>query len=96
MLILEDFWRGNICPGEERMRPYSEYAPYYRRKEKCADALNAELTPDGKRVLKEYMDAVESLHDLELCDHFIAGFRMGAKFMVDIFQTEIHFAHHDS
>ena len=49
MLILEDFWRGNICPGEAKMRPHEEYALYYKRIGKCEDALNAVLSPEGKR-----------------------------------------------
>ena len=96
MLILEDFWRGNICPGETKMRPHEEYALCYKRIGKCGDALNAELSPEGKKALEDYMDAVATLHDLAECDRFIEGFRMGAKFMLDIFQPEIHFAHHDS
>ena len=96
MLILEEFWRGNICPGETKMRPRSEYTLCYKRIEKCEEALNAELSQEGKKALEEYMDAVASLHDLAECDRFMEGFRMGAKFMLDIFQPEIHFAHHDS
>ena len=67
-----------------------------KRMEKCEDALNAELSPEGKKVWEDYMDAVATLHELAECDHFMEGFRMGAKFMLDIFQPEIHFAHHDS
>ena len=96
MLIWEEFWRGNICPGETKMRPRSEYTLCYKRIGKCEEALNAELSQEGKKALEEYMDAVASLHDLAECDRFMEGFRMGAKFMLDIFQPEIHFAHHDS
>lgn len=96
MLILEEFWRGNICPGETKMRPRSEYTLCYKRIGKCEEALNAELSQEGKKALEEYMDAVASLHDLAECDRFMEGFRMGAKFMLDIFQPEIHFAHHDT
>lgn len=78
------------------MRPHEEYALCYKRIEKCEDKLNAELSPEGQKALEEYMDAVVSLHDLAECDRFMEGFRMGAKFMLDIFQPEIHFAHHDS
>ena len=49
MLILEDFWRGNICPGEAKMRPHEEYALCYKRIGKCEDALNAALSPEEKK-----------------------------------------------
>ena len=96
MLILEDFWRGNICPGEAKMRPHEEYALCFKRIGKCEDALNSVLSPEGKKAWEDYMDAIASLHDLAECDRFMEGFRMGAKFMLDIFQPEIHLAHHDS
>ena len=78
------------------MRPHTEYALCYKRIEKCEDALKAELSPEGKKAWENYMDAIASLHDLAECDRFMEGFRMGAKFMLDIFQPEITFAHHDS
>ena len=49
MLILEDFWRGNICPGEAKMRPHEEYALCFKRIGKCEDALNSVLSPEGKK-----------------------------------------------
>ena len=58
--------------------------------------LKAVLSPEGTKAWEEYMDAISALHDLAECDRFMEGFRMGAKFMLDIFQPEIHFAHHDS
>ena len=60
MLILEDFWRGNICPGEAKMRPHEEYALCYKRMGKCEDALNAALSPEGKKAWEDYMDAVSA------------------------------------
>ena len=58
--------------------------------------LKALLSPEGIKAWEDYMEAISSLHDLAECDRFMEGFRMGAKFMLDIFQPEIHFAHHDS
>ena len=84
MLILEDLWRGNLCPGEEVVRPNSAYTALFRAVEGNESKLDAMLTGEGKTVLAAYTKAQADLRALSDCDSFIRGFRMGAKFMLDV------------
>ena len=84
MLFLEEFWYGNISPGEEKYRPNSEYSKSLRTMEKCEEQLKEKLDAEGWEVFQEYAKAQMEANSLSDCDSFISGFRIGAKAVMDV------------
>jgi hypothetical protein len=85
MLILEEFWRGNVSPGEERYRPNSDYSKAFRTMERCEQYMKEHLSEEGLKIFEQFQDAEREVSCLSDCDNFIDGFRMGAMIMMDVF-----------
>lgn len=84
MLFLEDFWKGNAAPGEQRYRPNSQYAKAFQTMERCDQYMKDHLDAEALKVFEEFTQAEMDANALSDCDNFIEGFRMGAKVMMDI------------
>ncbi len=84
MLFLSKFWNGNAAPGERRYRNREEYNKPIREMEKCENALTEQLNPAGLAAFKDYCEASGRAYDMEVCDAFIEGFRMGVLMMLDV------------
>ena len=50
MLFLEEFWNGNISPGEERYHSRKEYSKMLNIMEQCEDHLKAKLSQEDFEV----------------------------------------------
>ena len=87
MLFLEEFWYGNISPGEERCRPNSEYSKAFREMEKCENQLKEKLDAEGWETFQQFTKAQMEASSLSDCDSFISGFRLGAKVIMDVLLT---------
>ena len=46
MLFLEEFWNGNISPGEERYHSRKEYSKLLQIMEECEDRLKEKLSQE--------------------------------------------------
>ena len=86
MLFLEEFWNGNIAPGEGRYHPKKEYAKAMQTMERCDDTLKAHLSAEDYQIFREYAEATIQACCTESCDNFIEGFRMGARMMIDVLE----------
>ena len=84
MLFLEEFWNGNISPGEERYHSRKEYSKVLNIMEQCEDHLKAKLSQEDFEVFVKYQDADREFGCLEVGDNFMDGFRMGAKVILDV------------
>ena len=84
MLFLEEFWHGNISPGEGRYHPPKEYRTLLNIMEQCEDHLKAKLSKEDLEVFVKYQDADREYSCLEVGDNFMDGFRMGAKVILDV------------
>ena len=84
MLFLEEFWNGNISPGEERYHSRKEYSKLLGIMEQCEDQLKAKLPQEDWEVFVKYQDADREFSCLESGDQFMDGFRMGAKIILDV------------
>jgi hypothetical protein len=84
MLFLEEFWNGNIAPGEGRYHPKKEYSKSIQTMERCDDTLKAHLSAEDYQIFREYAEASMAAGCTESCDNFIEGFRMGAMMMMDV------------
>ena len=84
MLFLEEFWYGNISPGEERYHARKEYSRLLNTMEQCEDHLKAKLSKEDWEIFVKYQDADREFGCLEVGDNFMDGFRMGAKVILDV------------
>ena len=84
MLFLEEFWNGNIAPGEGRYHSKREYKDAWRLVEQTEDELKERLTAEDWELFTRYQDAEGKAGDIEAADIFIEGFRMGALIVMDV------------
>lgn len=83
MLILDDFWDGNLDPMGHRFHPKEVYAEVHRRLACCEGVIKSELSEAGLAALEEFKQA--ELDSACLCekDSFVVGFKLGAKLILD-------------
>ena len=56
MLFLEEFWNGNIAPGEGRYHSKKEYKDAWRLVEQTEDELKERLTAEDCFLMKSKVD----------------------------------------
>ena len=83
--FIEAFYYGNIEPQELN----TKITPKLKRKlgelVKKEEELTAKL-PEGERELfSKYTNAYTEFSSISICDSFISGFRLGAKFAYNTF-----------
>ena len=83
--FIESFYYGNIEPQSLT----TELTPKLRKKlnelVKKEEVLASRL-PDGERELfSKYTDAYTEFSSISICDSFISGFKLGAKFAYNTF-----------
>ena len=84
MLFLEEFWNGNISPGEGRYHAKKEYKEVWRLVEQTEDKLKERLSSEDFELFTQYQEAEARAGDIEDSDIFIEGFRMGARVILDV------------
>lgn len=84
MLFLEEFWNGNIAPGEGRYHTKKEYRESWRLVEQLEDQLKEQLSKDDWELFTKYQDAEHGAGCISDADIFVEGFRMGAMIILDI------------
>ena len=85
MNILKELYYGNVNPLEKRIKTGSEYAKFIEVIADSEEELNSCLDDEKKYLLNRIMDAQGEILDIESCEHFIEGVRIGAQFMLDTF-----------
>ena len=84
MYVLRDLWLGTINPTERFVRSDSEYQRLADRLETAANALLAELSPEGQKQLETFTDLSLSMSAISEEDVFITGFRLGVRTIMDV------------
>ena len=84
MLFLEEFWNGNISPGEGRYHSKKEYKDAWRLVEQTEDEQKERLTAEDWELFTRYQDAERGAGVIADADIFIEGFRMGARVILDV------------
>ena len=84
MLFLEEFWNGNIAPGEGRYHSKKEYKDAWRLVESTEDKLKEQLSSEDFELFTQYQEAEGKPGDIANADIFIEGFRMGALIVMDV------------
>ncbi len=85
MNILEELYYGNISPNEKSIREKSEYASYIGIVSDNEEKLSLYLDGEEKRLFDQLMDAQSNITNIEACERFIEGWKLGAQFMLDTF-----------
>ena len=84
MLFLEEFWNGNIAPGEGRYHSQKEYREAWGLVESMEDQLKEHLPQEHWELFTKYQDAERGADCISNADIFIEGFRMGARAIMDV------------
>ena len=84
MLFLEEFWNGNIAPGEGRYHSKKAYKEAWSLVEQAEDKLKDRLTSEDWELFTRYQDAERTAGCISDTDIFVEGFRMGAKIILDV------------
>ena len=83
--FIEAFYYGNIEPQGMN----TKITPKLKRKlgelVKKEEELTARLPEEEKALFVKYTDAYNEFSSISICDSFISGFRLGAKFTYDTF-----------
>ena len=80
---LEDFYYGNIMPGEQDMAPKSELKQAADRVVRCENQLMEQLDEAGQAVLSKLIESQHEIDSITALENFILGFRLGAKIMME-------------
>lgn len=84
MLILKDFWNGNITPSEGQYHTKKEYKASWKLVESMEEQLKERLSKEDWELFTKYQDAERDAGCLSDADIFIEGFRMGARVIMDV------------
>ena len=82
--ILRDFFHGDLSPADRLMASGSEAARLTEEVAKAEDILTRALAPDLAAVLKRLTAAQAALDSFTAETCYIAGFRTGARFMMEV------------
>ena len=86
MKILEEFWYGNIQPNDREVVPGSRLAKLLKLVAKNEENLAPMLSEDAKAVFEKLKDSQDELSSMNERDSFVLGFRLGAKFMLEVME----------
>lgn len=81
--ILEDFYYGNLTPGEKRMRPGSELQRAVNAAAQCEEQLAEGLDKTGCELLTKMVTAQHEIDSITAAENFILGFRLGIRLMAE-------------
>ena len=80
---LEDFYYGNITPGEQDMAPKSELKQATDRVAHCENQLTELLDEAGQTVLAKLIESQHEIDSITALENFILGFRLGVRIMAE-------------
>ena len=86
--IIEDFYYGNIEPQEISTERSLELKKKLDQLTQTEEQLTAKLTEEEKALFAKYVSQSNDFLCVSNTDSFIAGFRLGAKFIYDTFVTD--------
>lgn len=86
MKILEEFWYGNIQPNERDIVPNSRFAKLLKLVAKNEEHLTPMLSEDAKAVFEKLRNCQDELSSVSERDSFVLGFRLGARFMLEVME----------
>lgn len=86
MKILEEFWYGNIHPTDRDIIPNSKMDKLLKLIVKNEQRLNDLLSDEERAAFQKFRDSQDELSSVNECESFVLGFRLGARFMLEVMQ----------
>ena len=84
--ILEEFWYGNIHPTERKIVPNSKVDKLLELVVKNEQQLIDLLSEQERAAFQEFRNVQDELSGVNECESFTLGFRLGARFMLEIME----------
>lgn len=84
MKILEELWYGNVTPGERSVEKVDRLWNLGKLILQNEEELAPLLSEKAKEVLEKLWDNQSELNDLNECEVFVCGFRLGARIMLEV------------
>ena len=86
--IIEELYYGNIEPQELNSELSAKLKNKLSKLTENEEQLTAKLTDEDKEMFIDYVNTYNEFLSLSNSDSFMAGFRLGAKFIYDTFVTD--------
>ena len=80
---LEDFYYGNLTPGEQELIPGSELKRAMVKVARCEQQLTEQLNEAEQIILNELVSAQHIVDSITALENFILGFRLGVRMMAE-------------
>ena len=81
--ILQDFYYGNLTPGDQDIAPNSELRRAVDRITRCEQQLTERLGETEQAILSELVQAQHTADGITAVENFILGFRLGVRMMAE-------------
>ena len=88
MKILEQLWHDEIPFFQRRLPETKETLRLKKQISEDREKLAQMLSPEAMELFEKMMDKEGELSSLTECDTFTYGFRLGAKIMLEITNTD--------
>lgn len=88
MKILEHLWYDGLHPSEARINSDSRYLKQLAAVTEMEEKLLSLLPDELKEAYEKYTDSREELSVTDRANIFTAGFRLGAKIMLEVMQED--------
>ena len=82
--FLDDLYYGNINPNDQEFQRGTAYAKALQIVSASEEQLNELLLGKEKELLLQFVDAQAEIDGITAVEKFKLGFRMGARFMMEI------------
>jgi len=82
--IIEELWRGNICPSTESQVETVEKKELMGYVAEHHDKLQSTLTDEQKRILEKFDDCYAELTDISEREIFTYAFQLGARIAIEV------------
>lgn len=86
--ILSELYHGNINPVAKSVVQGSAYQKAMHQLSDMEEKLMAQLDAEQQKLLQDFVSAQGELNYISGEERFTDGFRMGAKFMLEIFEKD--------
>ena len=83
--FIEELYYGNIEPQNMKKKESKSYSREMKILSENEDILLEKLPEEDKKLFLEYVDAWGIVDGESVVDSFITGFRLGARFIYDMF-----------
>lgn len=88
MKILEQLWHDGLYPSEAKPASDSRYLKQLDAVTEMEDRLLSAIPENAKELYEKYTDIREELSAADRAGIFTAGFRMGARIMLEVMEQE--------